>query len=78
MEVHELIAKLQKCDPHATVIRTSSNFELNGASVKASGVHESKTGEKRQTNCRDAFDGTEYTTETWSTFGGEESIISIS
>jgi len=77
MKVHELIEKLQECDPDATVIRTSDNFELNGANIKASGVYNTKTGSKNLKHFTDAFDYTQYTKETWSLIGGEESVVNI-
>jgi len=77
MKVHELIKELKNCNPNATVIRTSSNFELNGASIEAKGVYKSNTGEKCIKNCVDAFDYTPYTVEEWSTIGGDKLVIEI-
>jgi hypothetical protein len=78
MKVKDLIKALETVDPEATVIITSSNFELRGAQIPVSYVHESKKGSKRIQGFRDAFDGDSYDKETWSTIGGEESVIVIS
>lgn len=78
MKVKDLIEKLQKADPEATVIIKSSNFELKGAEVPVSSVYGTKTGSKKIEGFVDYFDGESYSKETWSSFGGEESIVHIS
>jgi hypothetical protein len=77
MNVEELIAKLQKCNPKATVITSSSNFEMNYADVEVSGANEYDSGKCESQRFRDAFDGGSYNAKTWSVFGGNEPVVSI-
>ena len=77
MKVKDLIEQLKGQDPEATVILTSSNFELNGADVPLGGIFGSETGNKKVKTFRDAFDGESYETEVWSPFGGNEKVISL-
>jgi len=77
MKVKELIEKLKGQDPEATVIITSSNFELNGADVPLSGVIGGESGSKHMKTFRDAFDNETYEKEVWSPYGGQEKVISL-
>jgi len=77
MKVKELIEKLRGQDPEATVIITSSNFELNGADVPLSGIIGGEAGSKEIRTFRDAFDGETYEKEVWSPYGGNEKVISL-
>jgi hypothetical protein len=77
MKVKDLIENLKNVDPEATVILTSSNFELSGAEVPLSGILTGESGSKKSQTFRDAFDGGSYDKEVWSTFGGTEKVISL-
>jgi hypothetical protein len=57
MIVKELIKKLEALDQNAEVIVKSSNFELNGANVSVTYVHEYSNGRKNTETFTDAFDG---------------------
>jgi len=78
MKVKELIKKLEALDQNAEVIVTSSNFELNGASVPLSFVHQYNEGSKKTQTFRDAFDGDTYSKETWSIIGGKIPVVMVS
>jgi hypothetical protein len=77
MKVKELIEKLLKEDQEATVVKTSDNFELNGATVEVNGFY-STTATKVKRNFRDAFDGESYDSDVWSLLSnGDTKIIKI-
>lgn len=78
MKVKDLISKLQTMDENAEVIVRSSNFELNGADVSVSFVHQYNEGLKHKETFRDAFDGGTYQKEIYSIIGGNEKVVSIS
>lgn len=78
MKVKDLIKKLEGLDQNAEVIVTSSNFELNGASVPVSFVHQYNEGSKKLQTFRDAFDGDTYSKETWSIIGGQTPVVMVS
>jgi uncharacterized protein YkuJ len=78
MKVKDVIKKLEALDQNAEVITTSSNFELNGASVPVSFIHQYNEGSKKTETFRDAFDGGTYSRETWSIVGGETPVVKIS
>ena len=78
MKVKDLIKKLEALDQDAEVIVTSSNFELNGASVPVSFVHQYNEGSKKVQTFRDAFDGDTYSKETWSIIGGKTPVVMVS
>lgn len=78
MKVKDLIKKLEALDQNAEVIVTSSNFELNGANVPVSFVHQYNDGSKRVKTFRDAFDGDTYSKETWSIIGGQTPVVMVS
>ena len=77
MLVEELIELLKGCDPKATVIVTSSNFELRGADVAVSQVHQYNEGHKETKTFRDAFDYEDYDKEVYSIRGGNEKVVFI-
>jgi len=77
MTVKDLIKKLEVLDQNAEVIVTSSNFELNGASVSVSFVHQYNEGSKKVQTFRDAFDGDTYSKETWSVIGGQTPVVMV-
>jgi len=78
MKVKDLIKKLETLDQDATVIVTSPNFELNGASVPVSFVHQYNEGSKKLQTFRDAFDYVAYSTETWTIIGGKTPVVMMS
>ncbi len=77
MKVKEMIEKLQQCDPEATVITSSHNFELNNADVAVTCVHQYDTGKKVTRTFTDAFDHDDYDKEVWTIVGGNEKVIYI-
>ncbi len=77
MKVKEIIEKLQQCDPEATVITSSSNFELRNADIEVTCVHQYDTGKKEIRTFTDAFDYEDYDTEIWTIVEGEEKIVYI-
>lgn len=77
MKVKDVIKKLEALDQNAEVITKSSNFELNGASVPVSFIHQYNEGSKETRTFRDAFDGETYSKETWSTVGGQIPVVII-
>jgi uncharacterized protein YkuJ len=77
MKVKDLIKKLEALDQDAEVIVTSSNFELNGASVPVSYVHQYNEGSKKVQTFRDAFDGYTYSKETWLINGGKTPVVMV-
>ena len=77
MKVKELISELEKLNPDAEVITTSSNFELNGAMISAKSVRQYNEGSKSIETFRDAFDGGSYNKETWSIIGGKTPVVTI-
>jgi len=77
MTVEELIKKLQKENPKAKVIVTSSNFELNHANIELTSVWSSKTGREEIRTFRDAFDGDTYDTKVWFTIDGKKPIVQL-
>jgi hypothetical protein len=78
MLVKDLIKKLEALDQNAEVIVTSSNFELGGAYVPVSFVHQYNEGIKEIQTFRDAFDGDTYSKETWSLMGGDMPVVMVS
>ena len=74
----DLIKKLESLDQNAEVIVTSSNFELNGASVPISFVHQYNEGLKEVKTFIDYFDGDTYSKETWSIIGGQTPVVMVS
>ena len=78
MTVEDLIEKLKKEDPKATVLVVSSNFELNHSDVELQNVWPSKTGKVETKTFRDAFDGESYNAKVWSPIGGDKSIVHLS
>jgi hypothetical protein len=78
MKVKDLIKKLKECDPDATVITASSNFELNGADVEVDFVHQSNEGSVEERTFTDAFDYENYTKEVWFIHGGSTPVVYIS
>jgi len=78
MKVKDLIKKLEALDQNAEVIVTSSNFELNYASVPVSFVHQYNEGSKKTQIFRDAFDGETYSKEIWSIIGGAVPVVVVS
>ena len=78
MTVKDLIEKLKELDPEATVITASSNFELNGADVEVTFVHQYREGTLKQKIFRDAFDGESYSKWIWSISGGSIPVVYIS
>lgn len=78
MKNKELIEKLQALDPEAEVITASSNFELRGAEVAVSFVHQYDKGRKETKTFVDAFDHESYEKEVFSIVGGNENVIYIS
>lgn len=78
MKVKDLIKELEKMNPEAEVIISSSNFELRNAFISDFHVTKYETGLKKKESFRDAFDGEEYKKEVWNLSGGSESIILIS
>lgn len=75
MKVKDLIEKLEKVDPEAEVITSSSNFELKFSKVSVSNVMQFETGKKEKRGFFDAFDGESYEREIWSVIGGEENVV---
>lgn len=59
MKKNDLIKKLQDIKGNPTVVVTSNNFELNGATIPTSGIYEFVGQEEVQT-FSDAFDGGSY------------------
>ncbi len=57
---------------------SSSNFELRGAHVPLSSVHQYNEGSKKNNEFRDAFDGETYTKEIWSIVGGQIPVVMVS
>lgn len=78
MKVKDLIEKLKECDQNATVIVTSSNYELRGARVEASGPHQYNEGIRKVETFTDDFDYEDYSKEVWSIVGGKEPVVVIS
>lgn len=78
MKVKDLIKKLEALEQNAEVIVTSSNFELNGARVPVSVVHQYNEGSKEVRTFRDSFDGETYSKETWSIVGGQTPVVMVS
>ena len=78
MKVKDLIEKLLELDPEAEVITQSTNFELRGAEVELSRVHQYDTGKKETRTFRDAFDYEEYEKEVYSVFGGDMRVVLFS
>lgn len=76
MKVKELVEQLLKEDQEATVVKTSSNFELNGATVEVKSINACKATKARE-GFRDAFDGGSYSTEVWNLFSGNENVVKI-
>jgi hypothetical protein len=75
MKVKDLIEKLKGMDPEAMVITKSDNFEMNGADVPLSMVHQYETGSREVENFRDAFDGCSYSSVTYSITGGDLRVV---
>ena len=75
MKVKDMIEHLQKLNPESEVVLTSNNFELTGALVSLNSVHQYDTGSKEKRRFRDAFDGTEYEEEVYSTRGGSLPVV---
>jgi hypothetical protein len=78
MKVKDLIKKLEALDQNAEVIITSSNFELNGACVPVSFVHQYNEGSKKTRTFTDAFDGDTYSKEIWSIMDGQTPVVMVS
>lgn len=78
MKIKDIIKKLQELDPEAEGIITSANFELNGATVPVSSIHQYKTGSVKTQKFRDAFDGDYYNKEVYSIVGGKNKVVYIS
>lgn len=78
MKVKDAIKELQKLDPNATLIVTSSNFELKYSKIKVSSIHQYDEGLVKKEGFRDAFDGENYSTEVWNIIGGKEKVVLIS
>ena len=76
MKVKDLIKQLLKEDQEATVVTTSSNFELNGATVELDGFY-SATATKVKRNFMDAFDGETYNADVWELLNGDTKIVKI-
>lgn len=77
MKVKELIEKLQEIDPNAEVVTTTSNFEMGNNLVRCSRVRVSKNASRKLQTFTDAFDGVRYQSETWSTVGGDLTVVEI-
>ena len=75
MKVKDLIEKLKGMDQEAMVITKSDNFEMNGADVPLSMVHQYETGSREVENFRDAFDGCSYSSVTYSITGGDLRVV---
>jgi hypothetical protein len=78
MKVKELIKRLEALDQNAEVIIESPNFELKGAKVPVSFVHQYNVGLKSKKAFMDAFDGEVYSKEVWSIIGGTMSVVMVS
>lgn len=77
MKVKDVIKALLTCDQEATVIVTSDNFELRGADVAVSYVHQYNDGLKETKTFTDAFDHDDYDKEVYLIVGGTEKVVFI-
>lgn len=77
MKVKDVIKKLQECDSEAEVITCSSSFELHGADVSVTMIHQYDTGNKTERTFFDAFDHEYYEKEVYSITGGTEKVVYI-
>ena len=77
MKVKELQKMLEGCDPEAEVIRTSDNYELQGAQVKATSVTTYENGKKVDKSFMDAFSEKVTIEEVYDIAGGNLKMITI-
>lgn len=78
MIVKDLISKLLTMDENAIVVIKSPNFELGGAKVPVSFVHQYNECLRNKKTFRDAFDGEMYDKEIFTLMGGHEKVVDIS
>ena len=75
MIVKDMIEQLRQLNPESEVVLTSNNFELNGALVPLANIQQYEHSSKEKRRFRDAFDGTEYEEEVYSTRGGSLPVV---
>ena len=75
MTAKDMIEQLRQLNPESEVVLTSNNFELNGALVPLANIQQYEHGSKEKRRFRDAFDGTEYEEEVYSTRGGSLTVV---
>ena len=78
MTVKDFIKKLELLDGDAEVITSSSNFELGGADVPVTMIHQYDTAKIETKTFRDAFDGDTYNKKVYSIIGGDLKVVYIS